>query len=99
MQLALAELGGLDVLVNNAALTIRRPFFEIDDAEWDDVLAVNLRGALIGCQLAGAHMQEHGCGRIVNLTSLAGQQGSAGKRRPLRRLEGGPARADEDRRA
>ena len=77
VQLALADLGGLDVLVNNAALTIRRPFFEVDDAEWDDVLAVNLRGALIGCQLAGAHMKDNGRGRIVNLTSLAGQQGSA----------------------
>jgi 3-oxoacyl-[acyl-carrier protein] reductase len=75
--LALSELGGLDVLVNNAALTIQRPFFEIEDAEWDDVLAVNLRGTLIGCQLAGAHMRDQGSGRIVNVTSLAGQQGSA----------------------
>jgi 3-oxoacyl-[acyl-carrier protein] reductase len=41
------------------------------------VLAVNLRGVFLGCQLAGAHMREHGGGRIVNLGSLAGQQGSA----------------------
>src|SRR5690348_7597460 len=33
---AVDELGRLDILVNNAALTIQRPFFEIDDAEWDD---------------------------------------------------------------
>ena len=39
------------MLVNNAALTVRRPFFEIEDAEWDDVLAVNLRGVFLGCQL------------------------------------------------
>ena len=68
--------GALDILVNNAALTLRRPFFEIRDAEWDEVLAVNLRGVFLGCQLGGAHMRDHGGGRIVNLGSLAGQQGS-----------------------
>ena len=77
IECALRDLGSLDILVNNAALTIRRPFFEIEDAEWDDVLAVNLRGVFLGCQLGGAHMREHGGGRIVNLSSLAGQQGSA----------------------
>jgi 3-oxoacyl-[acyl-carrier protein] reductase len=70
------ELGALDILVNNAALTIRRPFFEIRDEEWDDVLAVNLRGVFLGCQLGGARMRDQGGGRIVNLGSLAGQQGS-----------------------
>jgi 3-oxoacyl-[acyl-carrier protein] reductase len=73
----LSELGSLDILVNNAALTIRRPFFEIEDEEWDEVLAVNLRGVFLGCQVGGAHMRDHGGGRIVNLSSLAGQQGSA----------------------
>ena len=72
----IAELGALDVLVNNAAVTIRRPFFEIEDAEWDNVLAVNLRGGFLGCQLGGAHMREQRRGRIINLSSLAGQQGS-----------------------
>ncbi len=78
---ALAEserrLGPVDILVNNAAVTIARPFFEITDEEWDDVLAVNLRGVLVGCQLAGPGMRERGYGRIVNLGSIAGQQGSA----------------------
>jgi 3-oxoacyl-[acyl-carrier protein] reductase len=71
----LEEAGEVDVMVNNAARTVSRPFWEIGEDEWDDVLAVNLRGVFFGCQLAGEHMRERGRGRIVNLSSLAGQQG------------------------
>ena len=69
--------GDVDVMVNNAARTVSRPFWEIEHDEWDDVLAVNLRGVFFGCQLAGEHMRERGHGRIINLASLAGQQGGA----------------------
>ena len=69
--------GGLDVLVNNAAVTVRRPLFEIDAAEWDEVMAVNLRSVFLGCRLAGPHMRARGWGRIINISSLAGQQGTA----------------------
>jgi 3-oxoacyl-[acyl-carrier protein] reductase len=65
----------LDILVNNAARSIARSFWEIDPAEWDDVMAVNLRGVVAGCRAAGAVMREAKWGRIVNLASLAGQQG------------------------
>jgi 3-oxoacyl-[acyl-carrier protein] reductase len=63
----------LDVMVNNAARTVPRSFWEIEQEEWDDVLAVNLRGVVFGCQLAGARMREQGSGRIVNLASISGQ--------------------------
>lgn len=76
IEAAIERYGSLDILVNNAALTIRRPFFEIGEAEWDEVLAVNLRGVFLGCRLAGPLMRERGFGRIVNLSSLAGQAGS-----------------------
>lgn len=69
------RLGGLDIVVNNAALTVSRPVFEIEPGEWDDVLAVNLRGVLFGCQLAGPRLRARGWGRLVNMASLAGQQG------------------------
>ena len=58
-------------LVNNAARTEFRSFWEIDVAEWDDVLATNLRGTYLGCRVIGAHMRERGAGRIVNLASDA----------------------------
>lgn len=67
--------GSVDILVNNAALSISRPFWEIEPGEWDQVLTVNLRGVFAGCRAAGAHMRRRGWGRIVNLSSLAGQQG------------------------
>ena len=67
----------LDVFVNNAALTVPRPLWEIEQDEWDDVLAVNLRGAFFGCQLAGPRMRAQGWGRIVNLASISGQQPGA----------------------
>jgi len=73
----LDEAGRVDVLVNNAARTVSRAVWEIDQAEWDDVLAVNLRGVFFGCQVAGPRMREQGWGRIVNMASLAGQQGGA----------------------
>ena len=68
-------LGGHDddlyALVNNAARTEFRSFWEIDLDEWDDVLATNLRGTYLGCRIVGAALRERGGGRIVNLASDA----------------------------
>src|SRR3990170_681909 len=47
---AVERFGCVEILVNNAARTALRPFWEIDDEEWDDVLATNLRSVFIGCQ-------------------------------------------------
>lgn len=71
----LGRWGGLQVLVNNAALTQVTPLMEISAEEFDTVLAVNLRGTLFGCQVMGAHMARAGYGRLINMTSLAGQNG------------------------
>jgi len=60
-------------LVNNAARTEFRSFWEIDVEEWDDVLATNLRGTYLGCRVVGEALRERGAGRIVNLASDAGQ--------------------------
>ena len=69
--------GGIDIMVNNAARTPGTSIWEITPAEWDDVMAVNLRGQFLGCRIAGRHMKTRGSGRIINLSSLAGQQGGA----------------------
>ena len=66
-----ARLGDVHILVNNAARTEFRSFFEIDLDEWDDVLATNLRGTYLGCRVVGQRMRERGAGRIVNLASDA----------------------------
>jgi 3-oxoacyl-[acyl-carrier protein] reductase len=66
--------GPIDALVNNAARTSATGIWEITAEEWDDVQAVNLRGAFFGCRAAGERMRGRG-GRIVNLVSLAGQWG------------------------
>jgi 3-oxoacyl-[acyl-carrier protein] reductase len=58
-------------LVNNAARTEFRSFWEIAVDEWDDVLATNLRGAYLGCRVVGATLRERGRGRIVNIASDA----------------------------
>ena len=74
----LAELDDVHVLVNNAARTEFRSFFEIDLDEWDDVLATNLRGTYLGCRVVGERMRERGAGRIVNLASDAAFAASGG---------------------
>jgi 3-oxoacyl-[acyl-carrier protein] reductase len=67
----LGDVGDVYALVNNAARTEFRSFFEIDLDEWDDVLATNLRGTYLGCRVVGQRMRERGAGRIVNLASDA----------------------------
>lgn len=67
--------GAVHLLVNNAALTRSTPVMDIGVEEFDAVLAVNLRGTFLGCQVLGAAMAQAGFGRIVNLASLAAQNG------------------------
>lgn len=75
---AVARFGAIDLLVNNAARTPFTSPWDITPDEWDDVLAVNLRGSFFGCRIAGQHMRERRQGgRIINLSSIAAQQASA----------------------
>jgi NAD(P)-dependent dehydrogenase (short-subunit alcohol dehydrogenase family) len=65
----------IDIVVNNAALAQEKPFETITDADWDQILAVNLRGAFIVAQETLPSMQARKWGRIINITSIGGQWG------------------------
>jgi 3-oxoacyl-[acyl-carrier protein] reductase len=67
---AVRELGGVDVLVNNAAIYPRRAWTEIDEAEWDSVFATNMKGYFLCARACYPSMVERGHGRIINLTSI-----------------------------
>lgn len=71
---AAAALGGLTILVAAAATLARRPFLEIDDAEWDRVHAVNLRGTFAVAQEAAKVMAEAGGGGRIVLVSSVNQE-------------------------
>ena len=67
--------GQLHAAVNNAAVTVTTPVMQITPEEFEDVLRINLRGTFLGCQVFGARMAAAGYGRLVNIASLAGQNG------------------------
>jgi 3-oxoacyl-[acyl-carrier protein] reductase len=64
------EFGGIDVLVNNAAIYPRRPWTEITEQEWDRVLAVNLKAYFLCARACHGSMKERGRGHIVNISSV-----------------------------
>ena len=77
VQQAVNRLSGLDVLVNCAGVGWTGPLSEVDEAQWDGMLDINLKGTFFCCQAALPHLQESG-GNIVNLGSDAGLIGDAG---------------------
>jgi NAD(P)-dependent dehydrogenase (short-subunit alcohol dehydrogenase family) len=68
-------MGGLDVLINNAGISIRHRFLEITGEEWDRVLAVNLTGVFNVAQAAARLMAQRGRGVILNTASTNGIAG------------------------
>jgi len=72
-----AKLGGIDILVNNAAIAHPRKLEEITEAEWDEVLAVNLKSVFLVTQTVIGGMRQRKWGRIINLSSVAAQTGGA----------------------
>jgi 3-oxoacyl-[acyl-carrier protein] reductase len=70
-----AAWGRVDIVVNNAGLAKRTPTQDITPEEFDEISRINMRSVFLSCQVFSEHMREHGYGRIVNITSLAGQNG------------------------
>ncbi|WAP53883.1 SDR family NAD(P)-dependent oxidoreductase [Streptomyces sp. S465] len=67
--------GAVHVLVNNAGLAKAEALMEISPDSFHQVVSTNLDGAFFGCQVFGAYFAGRGHGRIVNIASLAGQNG------------------------
>lgn len=72
------ELGGLDVLVNNAGVMLLEPVATADPDDWQQMLDLNVQGLMVASQAALGHMQEQGEGDIVNISSIAGRKAYAG---------------------
>ncbi|HEY5964223.1 MAG TPA: glucose 1-dehydrogenase [Xanthobacteraceae bacterium] len=77
---AVKEFGNIDLLVNNAGRALLRPVVEVTDAEWDDVIDTNLKGAFFLSQLFGrACIAKGRPGAIVNMASTHGMTGISGR--------------------
>jgi meso-butanediol dehydrogenase / (S,S)-butanediol dehydrogenase / diacetyl reductase len=66
--------GQLDILVNNAGVSRSVPFVDIDEAEWDRVFNVNVKGVYLACRAVVPHMMERRYGKIVNISSMVGKE-------------------------
>ena len=73
--LSVAALGGLDIMICNAGISIRRDFLEIDRADFDRVMRVNVHGVFYPSQLAARHMMKADGGAILITASTAGVVG------------------------
>jgi NAD(P)-dependent dehydrogenase (short-subunit alcohol dehydrogenase family) len=73
-----AQAGGIDILVNSAGTITRQTIAVMPVADWDRVIAVNLRGPFNGVQAVIPHMKARGGGAIVNIASVAGRRISFG---------------------
>ena len=72
---AVSRFGGLDVLVNNAGVASAGSVTDIDEAEWDRVMAINAKAAFLCCRAAVPHMESAGGGSIVCISSASGVTG------------------------
>ncbi|MGH2370968.1 MAG: SDR family NAD(P)-dependent oxidoreductase, partial [Chloroflexota bacterium] len=75
--LALEQLGRLDILVNNAGIGLSGPVEDLAEAQWDQVVDVDLKGPYRFCRAAVPHLKAQHWGRIVNVASISGQTGGA----------------------
>jgi meso-butanediol dehydrogenase/(S,S)-butanediol dehydrogenase/diacetyl reductase len=70
-------LGGLDILVNNAGILVGGPFDQLTEAQFDRMMAVNVKGVVLVTQAALPELRARGAGAIVNVSSISGKTGRA----------------------
>ncbi len=71
------ELGPAEILVNNAGISQIKPFSDLTEADWDELIRVNLKSAFLMTQRVLPGMRARHWGRIINLSSVAAQTGGA----------------------
>jgi NAD(P)-dependent dehydrogenase (short-subunit alcohol dehydrogenase family) len=76
---AAEAIGPIDILVNNAGINRVSPIVEVKDADWDEVLAVNLTAPMILSRAVAGPMKQRGWGRIIHISSVFGQVSRAGR--------------------
>ncbi len=76
---AVNTFGGIDILINNAGITKDKPMAMMSEDDWDSVLDINLKGAFLCTKAAAKQMLKKRYGRIVNISSVAGNYGNAGQ--------------------
>jgi 3-oxoacyl-[acyl-carrier protein] reductase len=79
IEAAMQQLGGLDVVVNNAGITRDTLIMRMSDEDWDAVLTTNLKGTFLVSKAAVRPMLRQRSGRIVNISSVVGQMGNVGQ--------------------
>lgn len=79
IEAAMQQLGGLDVVVNNAGITRDTLIMRMSDDDWDAVLTTNLKGTFLVSKAAVRPMLRQRSGRIVNISSVVGQMGNVGQ--------------------
>lgn len=72
IQFVLERFNQLDILINNAGIGIMGPVHELAEAEWDNMMGVNLKGPYLTCKNAIPHFIERQAGHIINISSVAG---------------------------
>lgn len=75
----LESFGKIDILVNNAGITRDGLLVRMKEADWDQVLSVNLKSAFLCCKEAARPMMKARCGKIINIASVVGLMGNAGQ--------------------
>ena len=75
----ISSLGRIDILVNNAGIARDTLLIRMSSADWDQVLAINLKGAFLCTQAVLRHMMKQRWGRIINIASVVGIMGNAGQ--------------------
>lgn len=73
------EMGGIDTLIGNAGITRDRMFHKLSDAEWDQVIAVNLTGVFTSLRAAAPWLRQEGPGRVVLISSIVAKTGNLGQ--------------------